>query len=232
MVTTESHLGAVATCACEGSCECAASAMRSADPVARRWAWWLTAATIAWNVIEAVVALGGGVLAGSIALVGFGLDSVVEVSSAVVIAWRLSRQGADHTANERAERRGVRLIALSFFGIAAYVTFDSIAALFGLREEPQPSTLGLAITALSLVVMPSLAFAKRRVANRMGSVALRADAAETMLCTYLSAVVLLGLAANAVLGWWWMDPIAGLVVAALAVREGREAWTSGELCEC
>jgi divalent metal cation (Fe/Co/Zn/Cd) transporter len=179
-----------------------------------------------------VAAIGGGVLAGSIALVGFGLDSVVEVSSALVIAWRLSRQGVDHAANKRAERRAVRLIALSFFGIAAYVTFDSVAALLGLREEPQPSTLGVAITALSVVVMPSLAFAKRRVDKRMGSVALTADAAETMLCTYLSAVVLLGLAANALFGWWWMDPIAGLVVAALAVREGREAWTSGELCEC
>ena len=102
----------------------------------------------------------------------------------------------------------------------------------GVREEPRTSTLGLAITALSMIVMPSLAFAKRRVGRRMGSVALKADAAETMLCTYLSVVVLLGLAANSVFGWWWMDPIAGLVVAGLAVREGRAAWTSGELCDC
>ena len=109
---------------------------------------------------------------------------------------------------------------------------DSIRALVGVRDEPQPSAVGLAITALSLIVMPSLAFAKRWVAKRLGSVALRADAAETMLCTYLSAVVLLGLAANALFGWWWMDPVAGLVVAGLAIREGREAWTSGELCEC
>src|SRR6185312_2474466 len=104
--------------------------------------------------------------------------------------------------------------------------------LFGVREEPQTSPLGLAITALSLIVMPTLAFAKRRVAQNMGSVALKADAAETMLCTYLSAVVLLGLAANSLLGWWWMDPLAGLVVAGLAVREGRAAWTSGDLCDC
>jgi cation diffusion facilitator family transporter len=217
---------------CEAGCTCDAPLARSSDPIARRWAWWLTAATIAWNTLEAVVAIGGGIVAGSIALIGFGLDSVVEVSSALVIAWRLSSQGSDRLSNERAERRAVRLIALSFFGIAAYVCVDAVRALLGVRDEPQPSTLGLAITALSLVVMPSLAFAKRRVAKRMGSVALRADAAETMLCTYLSAVVLLGLAANALFGWWWMDPIAGLVVAALAVREGREAWSSGELCEC
>jgi divalent metal cation (Fe/Co/Zn/Cd) transporter len=232
MATTEPQLTVASACACEGACGCAHPDVRPADQAARVWAWWLTAATIAWNVIEAVVAIGGGVMAGSIALVGFGLDSVVEVSSALVIVWRLSRQAADHAANERAERRAVRLIALSFFGIAAYVTVDSIAVLFGVREEPRTSTLGLAITALSLVVMPTLAFAKRRVAQRMGSVALKVDAAETMLCTYLSAVVLLGLAANSVFGWWWMDPIAGLVVAGLALNEGREAWTSGELCEC
>ena len=171
-------------------------------------------------------------LAGSIALVGFGLDSVVEVSSALVIVWRLSLQGSDRAANERAERRAVRLIAVSFFGIATYVVFDSIRTLVGVRDEPQPSAVGLAITGLSLIVMPSLAFAKQWVAKRLRSVALRADAAETMLCTYLSAVVLLGLAANALFGWWWMDPVAGLVVAGLAIREGREAWTSGELCEC
>jgi divalent metal cation (Fe/Co/Zn/Cd) transporter len=149
-----------------------------------------------------------------------------------VIAWRLAREGADEEANERAERRAVRLIALSFFAIAAYVAADAVAALVGLRDEPQHSPLGLAITALSLVVMPSLAWAKRKVAARLGSVALKADAAETQLCTYLSGVVLLGLTVNALLGWWWMDPLAGLVVAALAVREGRQAWTSGELCDC
>ncbi len=101
-----------------------------------------------------------------------------------------------------------------------------------MQEEPRQSSVGLAITALSLIVMPTLAWAKRGVAARMGSVALKADAAETQLCTYLSAVVLVGLAANALFGWWWMDPIAGLVVAALAIREGREAWTSGDLCDC
>jgi divalent metal cation (Fe/Co/Zn/Cd) transporter len=219
-------------CTCEETCSCAVPRRAASDSSPRRWAVWLTAATIGWNTLEAVIAIAGGVLAGSIVLVGFGLDSVVEVSSALVIVWRLSHQGSDHTANERAERRAVRLIAFSFFGITAYVTGDSIAALLGLRDEPQPSPLGLAITALSLVVMPSLAFAKRRVAKTLGSVALKADAAETLLCTYLSAVVLLGLAANALFGWWWMDPLAGLAVAALAIREGREAWTNGELCDC
>jgi divalent metal cation (Fe/Co/Zn/Cd) transporter len=219
-------------CACKEACDCEAPLTRASDPLARRWAWALTGATIAWNTVEALVAIVGGVLAGSIALVGFGLDSVVEVSSALVIVWRLSLQGSDRAANERAERRAVRLIAVSFFGIATYVVFDSIRTLVGVRDEPQPSAVGLAITALSLIVMPSLAFAKRWVAKRLASVALRADAAETMLCTYLSAVVLLGLAANALFGWWWMDPVAGLVVAGLAIREGREAWTSGELCEC
>lgn len=198
----------------------------------RRWAWWLTGLTIAWNTLEAAVAIAGGVAAGSIALVGFGLDSVVEVASAVVIAWRLTQNGPEHASNERAERRAVRLIAISFFAIAVYVAVDALGTLLGFREEPRHSPIGLAITALSLMVMPTLAWAKRRVAARMGSVALRADAAETQLCTYLSAVVLLGLAANAVFGWWWMDPVAGLVVAALAIREGREAWTSGDLCDC
>jgi divalent metal cation (Fe/Co/Zn/Cd) transporter len=235
MQTVETRPAASTTddgCACVGGCGCAVNEPAIADPQARRWAWWLTAATISWNSVEAVIAIVSGVVAGSIALVGFGLDSVVEVASAVVIMWRLSQRTADHLAQERAERRAVRLIALSFFGIAAYVTVDAVATLLGLRDEPDRSVLGLAITVLSLVVMPTLAWAKRRVAARLNSVALKADAAETQLCTYLSAVVLLGLAANALVGWWWMDPIAGLVVAGLAVREGRAAWTSGDLCDC
>jgi divalent metal cation (Fe/Co/Zn/Cd) transporter len=198
----------------------------------RRWAWWLTALTIGWNSLEAVVAVVSGLQAGSIALVGFGLDSVIEVSSAVVIAWRLSRQGDDHASNERAERRAVRLIAVSFLAIAAYVTYDAIAKLLGIGAHPEHSTAGLVLVGLSLVVMPALAVAKRRVAAGLGSVALKADAAETQLCTYLSAVVLIGLAGNSLFGWWWMDPLAGLVVAAIALKEGREAWMSGDLCEC
>ena len=217
---------------CGQDCECESRALAPTDPRARRWAWWLTGATIGWNSLEAVIAIVGGILAGSIALMGFGLDSMVEVASAVVIVWRLTRISTDREGQERAERRAVRLIALSFYAIAVYVTVDAASTLLGQRDEPQRSPLGLAITALSLVVMPTLAWAKRRVAARLGSVALRADAAQTQLCTYLCAVVLLGLTANALLSWWWMDPVAGLVVAVLALREGREAWTSGELCDC
>jgi divalent metal cation (Fe/Co/Zn/Cd) transporter len=198
----------------------------------RRWAWWLTALTIAWNSLEAVVAILGGLAASSIALLGFGLDSVVEVSSALVILWWLWREGEDRAANERAERRAVRLIALSFFAIAAYVIVDALLKLLGIGEHPEHSAVGIAITALSLVVMPTLSWAKRRVAAGLDSVALKADAAETQLCTYLSAVVLVGLGANMLAGWWWMDPLAGLVVAALAIHEGRSAWASGDLCAC
>jgi divalent metal cation (Fe/Co/Zn/Cd) transporter len=163
--------------------------------------------------------------------VGFGLDSVVEVSSAMVIVWVLNqhRTGAH---SETVERRAVRLIAVVFFVVAAYVTYEATSSLAGIGSEPQHSTVGILLVAVSLVVMPSLAGAKRIVARRMGSVALRADAAQTQLCTYLSGAVLLGLAANAGLGWWWMDSLAGLVVAALAVHEGVQAWRSGDLCEC
>jgi cation diffusion facilitator family transporter len=207
-------------------------AVHASTRTLRRWARWLTALTIGWNSLEAVVAVASGLLAGSIALVGFGLDSVVEVSSALVIVWRLSRQDADQETNERAERRAVRLIALSFFVIAAYVAIDAVLKLLGLDEHPEHSAVGIAIAALSLVVMPTLAWAKRRVAAGLNSVALKADAAETQLCTYLSVVVLIGLGANSLLGWWWMDPVAGLVVAVLAIREGRAAWVSGDLCDC
>jgi cation diffusion facilitator family transporter len=217
---------------CGDGCGCQARVAQPPDSRLRRWAWWLTAVTIGWNSLEAVIAIVGGLAAGSIALVGFGLDSIVEVGSALVIVWRLSHRAADPEADERIERRAVRLIALTFFAIALYVVYDSTTKLLGLSEEPQSSPIGLAITALSLVVMPALAWAKRRVAAGLGSVALKADAAETQLCTYLSAVVLIGLAANTLFGWWWMDPVAGFVVAALAVKEGRQAWTSGELCGC
>jgi divalent metal cation (Fe/Co/Zn/Cd) transporter len=192
----------------------------------RRLAWWLTGATITWNSVEALTTLITGWFANSIALVGYGLDSIIEVSSALVIVWRLSHQSDDAQANQRAEQRSVRLIAFSFFAIAAYVSFDAFAQLVGLRARPDHSTLGLVIVTLSLVLMPSLAWAKRRVAAKLGSMALRADAAETQLCTYLSAVVLLGLANNALFGWWWMDSLAALVVAALALKEGRSAWTA------
>jgi divalent metal cation (Fe/Co/Zn/Cd) transporter len=221
--------GCIDGCSC---CQPTTSLATPADPRLHRWAWALTALTIGWNSLEAVIAIVSGWLAGSIALVGFGLDSVVEVSSALVIAWRLARHSSDHAANERAEQRAVRLIAFSFVAIAVYVGYDSVTTLLGIGEKPEHSAIGLALVALSLIVMPALAWAKRRVAAGLGSVALKADAAETQLCTYLSAVVLLGLAANSLLGWWWMDPIAALLVAGIALKEGWAAWRSGDLCDC
>ncbi len=236
-MSTATEMASTASTCAEGCSCCATPVNRSLLAPAnernlRRWAWALTALTIGWNSLEAVIAIVSGVIAGSIALVGFGLDSVVEVSSALIITWRLLQQTTDHHATERAERRAVRLIAISFIGIALYVTYDAVTKLLGLGEPPDRSPVGLALVALSVIVMPTLAWAKRRVAAELGSVALRADAAQTNLCTYLSVVVLLGLAANALAGWWWMDPLAGLAVAALAVREGIAAWQSGDLCAC
>jgi divalent metal cation (Fe/Co/Zn/Cd) transporter len=193
-------------------------------------AWLLTATSIVWNLVEAVVAVMSGLLARSVALVGFGLDSLIEVSSATIIAWWLARQCDDEAVNAHRERLAVRLIALSFLGISAYVTWDAVMKLAGRDDAPERSWLGIGLLAASLLVMPALAWAKRRVATRLGSVALHADASETQLCSYLSAVVLVGLLANGMLGWWWMDPVAGLVVAGLAGYEGMKTWMSGDLC--
>ncbi len=188
----------------------------------RRTALGLAWATIAWNSLEAVIAIASGAEAGSIALVGFGLNSIVEVGSAIVVVWQFS--GADA---ER-EQRALKLIAGSFFVFAAYVAAQAVWDLVA-RSEPAESVPGIVLAALSLVVMPVLAIAKRRVGRRMSSRTVVADSGQTMLCSYLSAVLLVGLVANATLGWWWADPIAALVIAALAVREGREAWR-GEVC--
>jgi divalent metal cation (Fe/Co/Zn/Cd) transporter len=231
MATTEQVITAVPT-PCSDGCGCSTAEARPQDARLRRWAWWLTALTIGWNSLEAIIAIASGLIAGSIALVGFGLDSVVEVGSALVIVWRLSHRSTDREADERIERCAVRLIALSFLAVALYVVYDSATKLLGIGEEPHSSPSGLVITALSLIVMPTIAWAKRHVARGLGSVALKADAGQTQLCTYLSAVVLIGLAANSLFGWWWMDPLAGFIVAALAVREGWEAWSSGALCAC
>ena len=188
----------------------------------RRWALTLTWATIAWNVLEAVVALASGAVAGSIALVGFGLNSVVEVASAAVVVWQFAG------VVEERERRALKLIAGSFFVFAAYVTVQAVWDLLA-RAEPRESTVGIILAVLSLLVMPVLAVAKRRVGRRLTSRTVVADSSQTLLCSYLSAVLLVGLVANATLGWWWADPVAALVIAALAVREGREAWR-GDPC--
>ncbi|MEV0151383.1 MULTISPECIES: cation transporter [unclassified Nonomuraea] len=184
----------------------------------------LVAATITYNVIEAGVAITAGTLASSAALIGFGLDSVVEVASAAAVAWQFS--AADH---ERRERTALRIIALSFFALAAYVTVDAVRALLGVGEA-EHSTPGLILAALSLVVMPFLSYAQRRAGRELGSASAVADSRQTLLCTYLSAVLLVGLALNSLLGWSWADPVAALVIAAVAVKEGREAWRGDACC--
>jgi divalent metal cation (Fe/Co/Zn/Cd) transporter len=183
----------------------------------------LVAATITYNVIEAVVAITAGTLASSTALIGFGLDSVIEVSSAAAVAWQFS--GTDH---ERRERAALRIIAFSFFALAAYVTVESVRALVG-ADHAAHSTVGLVLAAVSLAVMPLLSAAQRRAGRELGSRSAVADSKQTLLCTYLSAVLLVGLGLNSTLGWWWADPVAALVIAAVAVKEGREAWR-GESC--
>ncbi|WP_326692322.1 MULTISPECIES: cation transporter [unclassified Streptomyces] len=187
----------------------------------------LVAATITYNVIEALVALTAGTLASSTALVGFGLDSVIEVSSAAAVAWQFS--ASDHAIREAREHRTLRIIAVSFFGLALYVSIDAVRALAGTGEADR-STPGIVIAALSLAVMPFLSTAQRRAGRELGSASAVADSKQTLLCTYLSAVLLVGLILNATLGWSWADPLAALVIAAIAVKEGRDAWQGKGCC--
>nr|WSS59738.1 cation transporter [Streptomyces sp. NBC_01177] len=187
----------------------------------------LVAATITYNVIEAVVALTAGSLASSTALIGFGLDSVIEVSSATAVAWQFSAR--DHAVRQAREQRTLRIIAVSFFALAAYVTIDAVRALAG-TGEAERSILGIVIAALSLAVMPFLSAAQRRAGRELGSASAVADSKQTLLCTYLSAVLLLGLVLNATLAWSWADPIAALVIAAIALKEGRDAWQGKGCC--
>ncbi|MDF5757443.1 cation transporter [Spongiactinospora sp. TRM90649] len=184
----------------------------------------LVAATITYNVIEAVVALGAGAAASSAALIGFGLDSLVEVASAAAVAWQFSA-----AVHERRERAALRVIALSFFALAAFVTVDAVRSLLG-AGEAEHSTPGLVIAALSLIIMPFLSAAQRRAGRELGSASAVADSKQTLLCTYLSAVLLAGLALNSAFGWAWADPVAALVIAAVAVKEGRAAWRGNACC--
>lgn len=184
---------------------------------------WFVAATIAYNVIEAAVALTEGGRVSSSALIGFGLDSVIEVSSAVAVAWQFA--GWDP---ESREKTALRIIAFAFFGLAIFVTIDAARALAA-GGEARHSTIGIALAAMSLAVMPLLSWAQRRAGRELGSISAVADSKQTLLCTYLSAVLLLGLVFNSAFGWSWADPVAALVIAAVAVKEGRDAWR-GETC--
>ncbi|ACL41276.1 cation efflux protein [Pseudarthrobacter chlorophenolicus A6] len=181
------------------------------------------AATITYNVIEAVVALWAGGVADSSALIGFGLDSVIEVASAVALSWQFSAKDP-----ERREHLTLRIIAISFFALAAFVTVDAVRSLAG-GGEAQHSTPGIVIAALSLAIMPVLSWAQRRAGRELGSRTAVADSKQTLLCTYLSAVLLVGLVLNSTLGWWWADAAAALVIAGIAVREGFNAWR-GDVC--
>lgn len=180
-------------------------------------------ATITYNVVEAVIALTEGTRVSSTALIGFGLDSVIEVSSAAAVAWQFA--GPDPEAREKA---ALRIIASSFFGLAAYVTVDAVRSLSGLGEA-RHSVIGIALATASLIVMPALSLAQRRAGRELGSLSAVADSKQTLLCTYLSGVLLVGLLLNSLFGWSWADPVAALFIAAIAVREGINAWR-GETC--
>jgi len=184
----------------------------------------LVAATISYNVIEAVVALTEGTRVSSSALVGFGLDSVVEISSAAAVAWQFSAKDP-----ETREKTALRFIAMSFFALAAYVVVDAVLSLFGVGEA-RPSLIGIVLAAASLVVMPVLSLTQRRAGRELGSLSAVADSKQTLLCTYLSAILLVGLVLNSLWGWSWADPLAALGIAAIAVREGLNAWRGDPCC--
>lgn len=185
--------------------------------------------TIGWNALECCVAIVAGILAGSVALVGFGVDSAIESASGGVLLWRLhAEKRGQHI--EIFERRAIRLVGLSFMLLAAYVAFDSIKTLWA-RERPQESVIGIGLSVVSLIVMPLLARAKRKTASDLNSAALNADSRQTSLCAYLSAILLGGLFLNALLGWWWADPVAGLIMVPIIVKEGIEG-LQGKDCIC
>jgi divalent metal cation (Fe/Co/Zn/Cd) transporter len=188
-----------------------------------RTARFLAWATITWNVAEAVVAITAGLAADSIALIGFGVDSTIEVFAATVVIWRLRSDDAER------ERRALRLIGLSFFALALYVTVEAVRDLAG-GAEAEASGIGIGLAVASALVMPVLAWAKRRVGRQLGSAVVVADSTETLLCTYLSVILLVGLVLNATAGIGWADPIAALGIAFLAAREGREAWEGDDCC--
>lgn len=184
----------------------------------------IVAATIAYNVVEAVIALAAGGMASSSALIAFGLDSVVEVLSAAAVAWQFAAPDP-----ERREHLAMRLIAVSFFGLALFVSVDAIRSLSG-AEAADHSPAGIVLAAVSLVVMPALSWAERRTGRELGSASAVADSKQTLLCSYLSAVLLAGLLLNSAFGWYWADPLAALAIAGVAVKEGRDAWRGDACC--
>lgn len=184
----------------------------------------LAGASVAYNLAEAGASVSAGAIASSVALIGFGLDSLVEMGSGLVILWQFA-----HPLPESRERRALRMIAVSFFALAGYVAFESVHALVS-GAQPDSSPFGIGIAVASLGIMPFLSWAQRRTGRELGSGSVVADSKQTLLCTYLSAVLLVGLLANAAAGWSWADPVAGLVIAFVALREGREAWRGDACC--
>jgi divalent metal cation (Fe/Co/Zn/Cd) transporter len=184
--------------------------------------------TIAWNTLEGLVAVIAGAVAGSISLVGFGIDSFIEVTSGSVLLWRMSVDSDVHR-RESNEKRALRIVGACFLLLAAYITYDSIVDLWS-KRAPEHSISGIVLACVSLVVMPLLSRAKRRVGRAMGSAAMRADAKQTEFCTYLSAILLIGLLLNAFLGWWWSDSLAALIMVPIITKEGMDG-LRGKACD-
>ena len=207
-------------------------AVLTGRPSLLRQALRLEYVTVGWNLVEGLVAVSAALAAGSVALLGFGIDSFVESTSGGILIWRLlaERGSTDHERIEAVERRAQKLVAASLFGLAAYVLLDSVKTVV-LQEHPEPSAVGIAVTSLSIGVMWWLARAKRRTAIALGSRALEADAFQTTACWWLSLIVLGGIAVNALTGWWWTDPVAAMGMTVFLVREGRGAWAGDDCCE-
>jgi len=205
------------------------SALAATRPGLVRRGLWLNYLTIAYNTVEAIVSLTAGLVAGSVALVGFGVDSGIEVTASVAAQWRL-RADIDPARRERVERMTYRVIGASFLVLAAYVAVDSVTTLWQ-REAPEASPVGLVILVLSVLVMPVLARAKRRIARALQSRALEADAAQTSLCAYLSVIALAGVGFNAAFGWWWADPAAALVMVPIIANEGIQGLRDEPFCD-